>query len=114
MLDIPDNKAQRLKSGRRPVDNRIVALHDDDATQAELARAYAGYRAAMTGWRAASKAGDAETAERAADRLLQARVELYRSLVASGWQPPPTVVVQLDRDAALVAAPSDFDALLGV
>ena len=91
-----------------------MALHDADPTQTELDRAYAEYRGAMTGWRAASKAGHVETTERAAERLLQARVELYRSLVATGWQPPPAVVIQLDRDAALVDAPRDFDALLAV
>ena len=91
-----------------------MALHDATPTQTELDRAYADYRAAMTGWRAASKAGHVETSERAAERLLQARVDLYRSLLATGWEPPADVVVQLDRDAALVAAPRDFDALLAV
>lgn len=84
-----------------------------DPVEAGLVRAYAEYRSAMTSWRAASGAGHAATAEQAAeqatDRLLHARVGLYRQLVATGWRPPRSVEVQLDRDAALVAAPSDFD-----
>lgn len=82
--------------------------------QIQLDRAYAAYRGAMTRWRAACKAGHAETTERAVERLLQARVELYRRLVATGWEAPPDVVVQLDRDAALIAAPKDFEPLLSV
>lgn len=89
-----------------------MLLHDDDATRAALQDAYAEYRAAMTGWRAAAKVGHKDTTERTTDRLLAARVRLYRCLLATGWAPPPAVEVQLDRDAALVAAPSDFDALL--
>ena len=89
-------------------------IRDEDPTQTALERAYAEYRGAVTYWRAASKAGHVETAEGAADRLLQARVELYRSLLATGWQPPQALVIQLDRDAALVAAPRDFDALLAL
>ena len=95
-------------------DTSDMAIRDEDPTQKELDRAYAEYRSAMTGWRAASKAGHPETAERAAERLLQARVDLYRSLVATGWEPPPAVEVQLDRDAALLEAPRDFEALLAV
>ncbi|MCW2680896.1 MAG: hypothetical protein JWM62_2297 [Frankiales bacterium] len=91
-----------------------MATRDEDPTQVELDGAYAEYRAAMTGWRAASKAGHVETTERAAERLLHARVVLYRSLVASGWDPPADVEVQLDRDVALVEAPADFKALLAV
>lgn len=83
-----------------------------DVTTEELASAYEEYRGAMTSWRAAAHVGDSGTAERAADRLLHARVELYRRLVADGWAAPHAVEVQLDRDAALVAAPADFDALL--
>lgn len=83
-------------------------------SQAALTAAYAEYRSAMSSWRSAAKAGNAELTEPAADRLLHARVELYRCLLATGWAPPPAVVVQLDRDVALVEAPTDFDALLGV
>lgn len=88
-------------------------LHTDQDRD-ELERAYAEYRTAMSGWRASAKAAHPEATERAADRLLVARVALYRCLLATGWTPPPAVEVQLDRDAALVAAPADFDALLGV
>ena len=84
-----------------------------DAAQSRLHAAYQEYRAAMSAWRAAAKAESAETDERYADRLLHARVVLYRTLVESGWVPPATVAVQLDRDIALVEAPQDFDALLG-
>lgn len=91
-----------------------MALRDDDPAQPELDVAYAGYRSAMTCWRAAAKAGHVETTERAAEQLLQARVVLYRSLVATGWQPPPSVEVQLERDVALVSAPEDFEAMLAV
>ncbi len=85
-----------------------------DAEQAELHEAYQVYRSAMTGWRAAAKAGHPETTERAAERLLHARVGLYRRLLATGWGPPPGLSAQLDRDAALLEAPEDFDELLGV
>ena len=85
-----------------------------DVLQEELARAYEDYRGAMRTWRAAGKAGHPETTERAAELLLHARVVLYRSLVATGWEPPAAVEVQLDRDVALVDAPTDFDALLAV
>jgi hypothetical protein len=88
----------------------IESTHD--AAQTELRGAYEDYRAAMTSWRAAAKAGNPETTERAAARLLSARVVLYRCLVSTGWAPPPAVEVQLNRDAALVAAPDDFEDLL--
>lgn len=91
-----------------------MASRDEDPTQTELQRAYAAYRAAMTNWRATCEVGRAEADERAADRLLHARVDLYRSLLATGWEPPPAVGVQLERDAALAAAPHDFEAILGV
>ena len=85
-----------------------------DPSKVELHNAYQEYRRAMSSWRAASKAESILAAETAADRLLQARVALYRSLLATGWQPPPAVTVQLERDAALLEAPQDFDALLAV
>lgn len=80
--------------------------------QQALRTAYADYRAAMTGWRSAAKAENAAVAEAAAERLLQARVTLFRALVATGWAPPAALSVQLERDAALLASPADFDALL--
>lgn len=109
---IRTSRPEPLKSVAPAADPLHVSPAHDDPATAELASAYQEYRGAMTAWRAAGKAGDAGTAERAADRLLLARVELYRRLVATGWSPPHAVEVQLDRDAALVAAPADFDALL--
>lgn len=41
-------------------------------------------------------------------------VTLYRALVASGCGPPPGVTAQLERDAALIDTPDDFEALLSV
>lgn len=102
-----------LQTRRRPADDPVVtdaALPPEEA----LARAYAEYRSAMRSWRSAAKAEHAESEERAADRLLTARVVLYRCLLATGWHPPAAVEVQLDRDVALVEAPQDFEALLGV
>lgn len=61
-----------------------------------------------------AKAGSPLAGEFAADRLLQARVTLYRALVASGCGPPPGVTAQLERDAALIDTPDDFEALLSV
>lgn len=87
---------------------------DQRAVHAELLDAYQDYRAAMNTWRAAAKAGSAATTEVAAERLLRARVALYRVLVATGWGAPPAVAAQLDRDVALVEAPDDFEALLAV
>ncbi len=77
-----------------------------------LEQAYADYRSAATTWRAASRVGQTEIVERAAERLLAARVGLYRALTSAGWGPPEPVVVQLERDAALLAAPDDFEHLL--
>lgn len=91
-------------------DDMDIALADP--VQDELSCAYAEYRSAMSGWRAAAKAGSPRVGELAADRLLQARVTLYRALVASGWGPPPGVSAQLERDAALIETPDDFEALL--
>lgn len=85
-----------------------------DPLQRALARSYAEYRRAMTAWLAAAKVGHAGTSEQAAERLLHARVGLYRALVDTGWSPPPGVMAQLDRDVALVEAPADFEALLTV
>ena len=85
-----------------------------DRTQQTLHSAYAEYRAAMTAWRAGGRSGDGSVTEAADERLLCARVALYRALVDSGWSPPAGLSAQLERDAALLAAPDDFDALLGV
>ena len=86
--------------------------HDQPRAQAELHASYQAYRSAMATWRAASKAGHPETTERAADSVLVARVALYRSLLATGWEPPHEVEAQLDRDVALLAAPAEFEKML--
>ena len=78
----------------------------------ELQQAYAEYRSAMSAWRAAAKAGSSEVVELAGGRLIEARVALYRALVATGWDPPEAVAVQLDRDIALVEVPEDLESLL--
>lgn len=39
------------------------------------------------------------------EAALVARVELYRCLVESGWQPPEPVARQIDLDAALIEQP---------
>ena len=79
---------------------------------AELEAAYDVYRSATSTFRAAYRAGQPDVTDRAAERLLVARVGLYRALLATGWHAPAPVVVQLERDAALLAAPRDFNALL--
>lgn len=78
----------------------------------ELQQAYAEYRTAMAAWRSASRAGSSDVVESAGNRLIHARVALYRALVATGWDPPPGVAVQLDRDIALVEVPEDLESLL--
>ena len=78
----------------------------------ELEQAYAEYRSAMTAWRSASKAGSSDLVESAGNRLIGARVALYRTLLATGWVPPTQVAVQLDRDIALVEVPDDLEPLL--
>jgi hypothetical protein len=78
----------------------------------ELQQAYAQYRAAMASWRSASKVGSGELVESAGDRLIGARVTLYRTLLETGWVPPAGVAVQLDRDIALVEVPEDLESLL--
>ena len=78
----------------------------------ELESAYADYRSTVSAWRAAVAVKDLERVECAAERLIGARVTLYRALTADGWGAPAPVVLQLERDAALLAAPTDFDVLL--
>jgi putative intracellular protease/amidase len=106
------NLVTGLKGSGGPADTRRVLHAENGNPDVELRSAYEAYRAAMTSWRAAAKAGNPDTTQAMADRLLEARVVLYRSLVATGWEPPAAVEVQLDRDVALVSAPTDFDALL--
>ena len=87
----------------------------DGTSEAELDAAYQAYRSAMTTWRGASKAGHPEASDAAADRLLHARVALYKALIGTGWGPPPEVQKQIERDAALIAVPVDeLESLLAV
>jgi hypothetical protein len=109
---IRTQRSEALKRSVAAADTWNVRQETVDPVPTGLESAYEQYRAAMRSWRAAAHAGDPACTERAADRLLHARVELYRHLVATGWTPPHAVEVQLDRDAALVAAPADFEALL--
>ena len=101
-----------LKYGDPSADTTNVTADGVSRPQAELQNAYQRYRDAMRTWRAAAKAGDPEVTERAADLLLTARVGLYHSLLAAGWVPPHAVEVQLDRDAALLDAPAEFERML--
>jgi hypothetical protein len=103
--------APLLKSDLSPVENSRVLQIDRDPDQGELQSAYAEYRSAMAAWRSSVTAGSSR-AEAATERLLRARVALYRALVVAGWQPPAHVAQQLERDAALVETPENFDALL--
>lgn len=81
--------------------------------QQALQAAYAEYRQAMAGWRSAAKAENLRVAEAATDRLLQARVLLFRALVDSGWAPPAPLAAQLERDAALLETPDAFEVVSG-
>lgn len=103
-----------FKSPLADDDTREVDESTVDLTQQTLHGAYAEYRAAMRAWRAASRSQHGPVTEAADEQLLSARVALYRALVDSGWSPPAGLSAQLERDAALLAAPDDFDALLGV
>lgn len=84
---------------------------DREPDQGELQSAYSEYRSAMAAWRSAVTADSSRT-EAATERMLHARVALYRALIVAGWQPPAGIAQQLERDAALVETPEDFDALL--
>jgi hypothetical protein len=66
----------------------------------ELETAFARYRETQAALRGRSKPTLHEI-----DAALQARVELFRCLVDSGWQPPEPVARQIDLDAALVEQP---------
>ena len=67
---------------------------------AELQGAFARYRAAQAVLRGHRKPTLEEV-----DAALEARVELFRCLVDSGWKPPDLVTRQIDLDAALVEQP---------
>jgi hypothetical protein len=64
---------------------------------AELEAAFARYRAAQAALRYHRKPSIKEV-----DAALEARVELFRCLVDSGWKPPEPVLRQISLDAALV------------
>jgi len=66
----------------------------------ELEQAFARYRQAQEALR-----GRPAPALDAVDAALEARVELFRCLVQTGWQPPEPVSRQLRLDAALVQQP---------
>ena len=68
--------------------------------QTELQAAFARYRAAQQALRGVRKP-DLVSVEAA----LEARVELFRVLVLSGWQPPEPLARQINLDAALVDQP---------
>jgi hypothetical protein len=70
----------------------------DEAT--ELQTAFARYRAAQATLRGHRKPTLAEV-----EAALEARVELFRCLVDSGWQAPEVVARQINLDATLVAQP---------
>ena len=66
----------------------------------DLARAFEQYRRAQAAMRGLRKPTLEEV-----ERALEARVELYRCLVESGWHAPEGVARQIDLDAALVDQP---------
>ncbi|MDX6199787.1 MAG: hypothetical protein QOJ79_2938 [Actinomycetota bacterium] len=70
----------------------------DEAT--ELQAAFARYRTAQAALRGHRNPPLADV-----EAALEARVELFRCLVESGWQPPEPVARQINLDAALVEQP---------
>jgi hypothetical protein len=66
----------------------------------ELEQAFARYRETQAALRGKAKPTLAEV-----DAALEARVELYRCLVETGWDAPDPVARQIDLDAALVEQP---------
>jgi hypothetical protein len=63
----------------------------------ELEATFARYRAAQAALRYHRKPSLQEV-----ETALEARVELFRCLVDSGWNPPEPVIRQISLDAALV------------
>lgn len=83
------------------------------SSRQDLEAAYQAYRTASMAWRAAASGRPtASYVDACAERLLKARVGVYEALAATGWEAPPTVAVQLERDRALIAVPEDLEALL--
>ena len=72
----------------------LVGMQTAVSTAGLLLAAYDRYDAAS-----AAHAGDDEPA------LIEARYELALALVADGWQPPPAVVEQMERDRAALGIP---------
>jgi len=73
-----------------------------DGEPSDLERAFARYRETQEALR-----GRAEPSLTDIDAALSARVELFRCLVETGWQPPEGVVRQIDLDAVLLEQPRD-------
>jgi hypothetical protein len=69
-------------------------------SSSELELAFTRYRAAQEALR-----GRANPALDAVDAALEARVELFRCLLRTGWQAPEPVARQLRLDEALVLQP---------
>ncbi len=79
----------------------------------QLESAFAAYKSAVATWRIASSARiRTPHVDDCAERLVRARVALYDLLTGTGWEPPHNVVVQLERDRALMALPADLELLL--
>lgn len=70
------------------------------AGSTDLELAFARYRQTQAALR-----GRANPALVDIEAALEARVELFRCLVSTGWQPPEPVARQLDLDAVLVSQP---------
>ena len=68
--------------------------------QSDLQAAFARYRLAQLALRGVPKPDLA-----AVEAALEARVELFRVLVETGWQPPEPLTRQIDLDAVLVDQP---------
>lgn len=78
-----------------------------DSQRVDLEQAYNDYRAAVGRVR-----GSLDLSDATAEEVVASRLALCRNLMRTGWLPPPTIEVQLRRDAALLEAPGDFQVLL--
>jgi hypothetical protein len=67
----------------------------------DLEIAFARYRATQAALRGHGKPSLADI-----DAALEARVQLFRCLVETGWQAPEPVARQIDLDAALIEQPT--------
>jgi len=66
----------------------------------DLERAFARYRATQAALR-----GRVSPSLTDIEDALAARVDLFRCLVETGWQPPEPLIRQIDLDAALIEQP---------